>query len=224
MTIRSLLIATAVCCSVGTSASGQDIVASVSQGTNMALALSPDGETLVVDLMGQLWSLPATGGGAQLLLPAEEAARNPRFSPDGSRLVYQQFARGQWDLWLLELATSTRRRLSGPPYNDREPDFSADGRAIVFVSDRSGSDALHRLDLDTEEVTQLTYGSQASWPAVSERGEIVYVERRGTEWRLVLRARSGTTSTLLTGANPLRAPSWRPGSSRTRSPRSDSER
>ena len=177
----------------------------------MALALSPDGETLVVDLMGQLWSLPATGGGAQLLIPAEESARNPRFSPDGSRLVYQQYSRGQWDLWLLELATSTRRRLSGPPYNDREPDFSADGRAVIFVSDRSGSDAVHRMDLESEMVTQLTFGGQASWPAASERGEIVYVERRGNEWRLALRASTGTTSTLLAGPNPLRAPSWRPG-------------
>lgn len=177
----------------------------------MALALSPDGETLVVDLMGQLWSLPATGGGAQLLLPAEESARNPRFSPDGSRLVYQQYSRGQWDLWLLELDTRTRRRLTGPPYNDREPDFAADGRAVIFVSDRSGGDALHRMDVATETVTRLTYGGEASWPAVSERGEIVYVERRGGDWRLALRADSGATSTLLTSANPLRAPSWRPG-------------
>jgi Tol biopolymer transport system component len=209
--IRTLIIATAACCLIGSSASGQEVVASVSQGTNMALALSPDGETLVVDLMGQLWSLPATGGGAQLLLPAEESARNPRFSPDGSRLVYQQYSRGQWDLWVLELATSTRRRLTGLPYNDREPDFSADGRAVVFVSDRSGRDSLHQMDLSTETVTQLTFDSEASWPAVSERGEIVFVERRGGEWRLALRADTGASTTLLTSANPLRAPSWRPG-------------
>lgn len=196
---------------VGSSAAGQEIVASVSQGTNMALTLSPDGETLVVDLMGQLWSMPATGGGAQPLLPAENSARNPRFSPDGSRLVYQQYSRGQWDLWVLELSTTTRRRLTGPPYNDREPDFSPDGRSIVFVSDRSGRDALHRLDLNTEALSRLTYEGEASWPAVSERGEIVYVRRRGAEWALVLRTSTGTTSTLLTSRNPLRAPSWRPG-------------
>ncbi|MDH3419558.1 MAG: amidohydrolase family protein [Gammaproteobacteria bacterium] len=210
MTARPFLIAAAFCL-IGNPASGQEVIASVSQGTNMALALSPDGETLVVDLMGQLWSLPATGGGAQLLLPAEESARNPRFSPDGNQLVYQQYSRGQWDLWLLELATRTRRRLTGPPYNEREPDFSADGRAVIFVSDRSGRDALYRVDLATETVTRLTYGGEASWPAVSERGEIVYVERRGGEWRLSLRASTGASSTLLTSANPLRAPSWRPG-------------
>ena len=150
--IRTLIIATAACCLIGSSASGQEVVASVSQGTNMALALSPDGETLVVDLMGQLWSLPATGGGAQLLLPAEESARNPRFSPDGNQLVYQQYSRGQWDLWLLELATRTRRRLTGPPYNEREPDFSADGRAVIFVSDRSGRDALYRVEIGRAHV------------------------------------------------------------------------
>ncbi len=177
----------------------------------MALALSPDGETLVVDLLGQLWSLPATGGGARPLLPAEETARNPRFSPDGRRLVYQAYSRGQWDLWLLELTTLTRRRLTGPPYDERDPDFSADGRAVVFVSNRSGGSAIHQIDIVTETVSRLTYGGEASWPAVSERGELLYVERRGREWRLALRARTGATTTLLTSANPLRAPSWRPG-------------
>ncbi|MEE8249649.1 MAG: hypothetical protein V3R59_05410, partial [Gammaproteobacteria bacterium] len=62
---------------------GEDLIADVRQGTNMALALAPDGETIIVDLVGQLWELPVTGGAATPLTPIDEPARNPRFSPDG---------------------------------------------------------------------------------------------------------------------------------------------
>ena len=37
---------------------GEDLIADVQQGTNMALALAPNGETIIVDLVGQLWELP----------------------------------------------------------------------------------------------------------------------------------------------------------------------
>jgi hypothetical protein len=35
---------------------------SIREGTNMAAALSPDGKTLVIDLLGTLWTVPAAGG------------------------------------------------------------------------------------------------------------------------------------------------------------------
>jgi len=193
-------------------ATGQALVTTVNQGTNMALALAPDGRTLVVDLMGQLWRLPASGGGAELLLATQEIARNPRYSPDGRQLVYQQYSRGQWDLWLLELATMTRRRLTGPPYDERDPDFASAGAEIVFVSDQSGADELYRMALPAGTPIRLTWdGGRISWPSVSEREEIAYVEERDGEWALMLARRQGPPLRLYATPNPLKAPSWRPG-------------
>jgi Tol biopolymer transport system component len=194
------------------SLAGQTIVTTVNQGTNMAVALAPDGQTLVVDLMGQLWSLPASGGGAELLLATQEVARNPRFSPDGRQLVYQQYSRGQWDLWLLELQTLTRRRLTGPPDDERDPDFASAGTEIVFVSNQSGSDELYRMALPTGAPIRLTWdGGLISWPSVSEREEIAYIEQRAGEWALMLKGRQGPPQRLYASSNPLQAPSWRPG-------------
>ncbi len=89
---------------------GETAIADLSQGTNMTVALAPNVATLVVGLVDQLWRVPAAGGGAEALTPADEIARNPRYSPDGGSIVYQRLVDGQWDLWLLDLATRERAR------------------------------------------------------------------------------------------------------------------
>ncbi len=186
--------------------------ADVRQGTNMAVAVSPDGATLVIDLLGQLWTLPATGGGAEPLTPEGERARNPRVSPDGTAVVYQRLIDGQWDLWLLELATGDRRPLTQTPENEREPDFYADGRSVVFASDRTGHFCLFKLDLETSVLTQLTEEpGDASFPSPSELGEIVYVLDRGERSELRVLTTRGVSVELLATERALAAPTWRPG-------------
>ena len=118
-------------------ASGEERIADIRQGTNLSVALAPDGGTLIVDLLGQLWSLPATGGGAVPLTPSGEQARNPRVSPDGRSVVYQRSSGDQWDLWLLDLGSGEQRPLTTSPYDEREPDFTPDG-AVVFAANRTG--------------------------------------------------------------------------------------
>ena len=151
-------------------------IADIRQGTNLALALAPDGQTLVVELVGQLWRLPASGGGATPLTPSGEDARNPRYSPDGRQIVYQRFDAGQWDLWLLDLGSGEPRQLTMTPDNERQPDFSADGRSVVFASDRTGHYCLWSIELATGVSTQLTEEpGDAEFPAVSSLGQIAYV-------------------------------------------------
>jgi len=203
--LAAILTASAV------NASAQEIAASVSQGTNMALALSPDGTTIVVDLLGRLWSLPISGGGAEPLGSADELARNPRFSPNGEQLVYQQLTRGQWDLWLLDLDTRSQRRLTSTRANETQPDFAPDGRSIVFVSDRDGGAAIYRLTLEGGTETRLTFENDAYWPTMSERGEIAYVEHRDGLWSLRVLPGFPPALTVYSSRNPLAGPSWRPG-------------
>ena len=47
-----------------TATSPQPISLTIREGTSMAAALSPDGRTLMIDLQGSLWTLPAGGGAA----------------------------------------------------------------------------------------------------------------------------------------------------------------
>ncbi len=193
-------------------ADAEDRVADIRQGTNLSAALSPDGTMLVVDLLERLWSLPATGGGAAPLTPEGEQARNPRFSPDGGRVVYQRRSANQWDLWLLDMATREQRPLTTSTFDDREPDFTADGSAVVFASNRTGHDCLWKIAVDGGVETQLTEEpGAASYPTVSERGLVAYVLARDNEWSIRVLGLDGSIDVVHTSASRLSPPSWRPG-------------
>jgi Tol biopolymer transport system component len=191
----------------------QPVIADVRQGTNLTVAIAPDGATLVIDLLGQLWRLPVTGGGAEPLTEPGEQARNPRVSPDGGRVVYQRLVAGHWDLWLLDLATREQQPLTATADDERDPDFSTDGRAVVFATNRTGHYCLWSIALDGHVETQLTEeAGDASFPTVSQQGLIAYVLDRGSESALRVLGPDGAAMTLYTGEGHLTAPSWRPGS------------
>jgi Tol biopolymer transport system component len=194
-------------------ADADERIADIRQGTNLSAALAPGGTTLVVDLLGRLWSLPATGGGAVPLTPEGEQARNPRFSPDGGRVVYQRRSGTQWDLWLLDMTTGEQRPLATSPADEREPDFSPDGQAVIFASDRTGHYCIWAITLDGVE-TQLTEeAGAASYPTVSEDGLVAYVLERDDQWSIRVLGMNGAIDVVHTSASRLSPPSWRPGGS-----------
>src|ERR1044071_7677540 len=60
----------------------------VDEGTWISLDVSPDGRTIVFDLLGDLYTLPIAGGTATRITSGPAWDVTPRFSPDGSRIVF----------------------------------------------------------------------------------------------------------------------------------------
>jgi Tol biopolymer transport system component len=210
--MKTAAAALTIALAAGAAAHGQERIADLRQGTNIGVAVAPDGRTLLVDLASQLWRLPVAGGGAEPLTPAGEIARNPRFAPDGQRVVYQRLGDDQWDLWLLDLGTGETRALTSTPYDEREPDFSADGRSVTFVSTQTGHGCLWSLAIDTAVSTQLTEEpGEASFPAVAADGSIAYVLERGGQWTVRVLRGSGVSTAVHTSDRALSTPTWRPG-------------
>lgn len=127
----------------------------VTEGTNFAVAASPDGDTLVMDLQGTLWSLPAAGGPAEALTDGLGDDRLPDFHPEGGQVTYQSFRGGTWDIWQLTLGGAPEQ-LTDTGFDDREPTWSPDGSRIAFSSDRGGSYDIWVLDVATGEATPVT--------------------------------------------------------------------
>src|SRR5215203_4799832 len=108
------------------------------EGTSMAAALSPDGRTIAIDLLGTLWTMPAAGGIATPITDIAMDARQPSWSPDGTRIAFQAYRNSTWQIWTVEADGTDLRPVTSGPYDDREPAWSPDGRQIAFASDRSG--------------------------------------------------------------------------------------
>ena len=175
------------------------------------VALAPNVGPLVVGLVDRLWRVPAAGGGAEALTPAEETARNPRYSPDGGSIVYQRLIDGQWDLWLLDLGTADRRALTSTTLDEIEPEFTADGRAVVFVSNRTGHFCLWSIDLASgvERSSPRSRATRRSRPLPSSvRSRISCVGGRSRSFACCCRPGHGE---LVSRNVDLGPPSWRPG-------------
>jgi len=90
----------------------------------MAAALSPDGRTLVIDLLGSLWTLPAAGGAAKRISDQFLDARQRVWAPDNRRIAFQGYAEGVWHLNVMNPDGSELRRVTDGPFDDREPSLS----------------------------------------------------------------------------------------------------
>jgi len=167
----------------------------VSEGTNFAVAVSPDGSKLTLDLQGTLWALPTEGGEAQALTDGLGDDRLPDYSPDGSRLVFQSYRGGSWDIWTIGADGSGLQPMTEGRFDDREPVWSPDGTCIAFSSDRSGNYDIWILDVARAEISRLTSQSANDYmPAWSPDGsEVAFISERGeagtTElWKIGVRS------------------------------------
>jgi len=114
----------------------------LTEGTAMAAAASPDRKWIAIDLVGGIWVLPFDGGEARRLTPDTVEARQPTWAPDNNRIAFQGFGDdGVWHIYTVRRdggASQTPKALTSGIFDDREPIWSHDGRRIAFSSDRWG--------------------------------------------------------------------------------------
>ena len=82
------------------------------EGTWMSVDVSPDGETIVFDLLGDIYQLPIKGGEAVALTNGTAWDQAPRFSPDGSQVYFISDREGYKNLWRLSLADHSLQQVT----------------------------------------------------------------------------------------------------------------
>ena len=92
------------------------------------------------------------------LLAGAEHVLHPAWSPDGRRIAFSGSAGGDFDLWVLELATGQRRRVAAAPGLDSHPAWSPDGAWLAFTTRRRG-----QLEIWVAEGS----GGGSAWPLVA---------------------------------------------------------
>ncbi|MBK7800480.1 MAG: PD40 domain-containing protein [Saprospiraceae bacterium] len=71
------------------------------EGTWMNLDVSPDGKTIVFDLMGDIFTIPMAGGSARILRSGLPYEVQPRYSPDGKKISFTSDAGGGDNIWIM---------------------------------------------------------------------------------------------------------------------------
>ena len=86
----------------------------VSEGTWMNVDVAPDGKTIVFDLLGDIYSIPITGGTAKVLRHNFAMELQPRYSPDGSKILFTSDAGGGDNLWVMNADAVSYTHLTLP--------------------------------------------------------------------------------------------------------------
>jgi Tol biopolymer transport system component len=82
----------------------------------------------------------------EIPVPDLDEVFNPTWAPDGQTIAFTGMSRGLTDLFVVDLQSSTLRRLTNDAYADLTPAWSPDGLGIAFSTDRFSSD-LRTLDM-----------------------------------------------------------------------------
>src|SRR5690606_24641391 len=129
------------------------------EGSWMSVDVSPDGGTLVFDLLGDIYTMPITGGRATPLTTGMAYDAQPRFSPDGTRIVFTSDRSGGEGVWTMSLdLKDTAQVTTGKTTKYDSPDWTPDGSYIVVTRGIN----LHLYHVDGGAGAQLIRASQSA--------------------------------------------------------------
>src|SRR5215469_5278435 len=115
------------------------------EATWLSLTLTPDGKTIVFELLGDLYSLPIAGGEAKQITSGMAFDSQPSISPGGQHIAFISDRNGSENLWIANIDGSEPKQLSKDPQGDFEsPSWTPDGD-YVLVSRKPDNVATHEV-------------------------------------------------------------------------------
>lgn len=120
----------------------KEVSFTVNEGTWMNVDISPDGKEIVFDLLGDIYSISSAGGEAKALRAGHAFEVQPRFSPDGKKILFTSDAGGGDNIWVMDRNGSHAKQVTKESFRLlNNAVWTPDGEYIVarkhFTSGRS---------------------------------------------------------------------------------------
>lgn len=149
-------------------------------------SLSPDGASVLVYYGNQL-NLFDLASEALTPIPNTESCWHPKFSPDGSRILYTTATADGQDIYALTLSDGSIEKLTDSSADFDRAQWSPDGDQIVYVAEIEGRSEIWLTDLIAGQTVQLIgfpedSNSYVSMPEFSPDGQSLVVTYQGDLW------------------------------------------
>ena len=123
-------------------ASIEQVKIQTDEGTWMDVDVSPDGRTIAFALLGDIYTMPISGGTPTRISEGLAWEVHPRFSPDGARIAFTSDRGGGDNIWVMNSDGSDKRQLTKESFRlMNQPTWSPDGEFIAakkhFTTQRS---------------------------------------------------------------------------------------
>ncbi|KFA22153.1 translocation protein TolB, partial [Xanthomonas vasicola pv. musacearum NCPPB 4384] len=140
------------------------------------------------------------GYNPQTIVRSAEPLLSPNWSPDGKKLAYVSFERGNSSIYLQDIATGARELVSSFRGINGAPSFSPDGRRLALALSRSGNPEIYVMDLGSKQLTQLTnhFGIDTEPTWAPDGGSIYFTSDRGGRPQIYQVSASGGSANRVT--------------------------
>ncbi len=140
------------------------------------------------------------GYNPQTIVRSAEPLLSPSWSPDGNRLAYVSFERGNSAIYIQNITTGARELVTSFRGINSAPSFSPDGRRLALSLSRSGNPEIYVMDLGSKQLTQLTnhfaIDTEPTWSA--DGSSIYFTSDRGGRPQIYQVASSGGSASRVT--------------------------
>ncbi len=155
------------------------------EGTWTSVHISPDGKTIVFDLMGDIYTLPIEGGVATAVTKGLAYDNHPSFSPDGKRILFISDRGGAENVWYIDTEKKDTIALTDDN-NQNFPGavYTPDGNYIVYTKGRRNTKLylMHKNGGSGSQLIANPANLKTIDPAVSADGRYVYFSSRTSAW------------------------------------------
>jgi len=172
--------------------------------------------TYVSDATGskEVYIADVLGDGARQITRHKSITASPRFSPDGNKLVYTSYHRGNPNLYLTDLSQSRKTKaISWRPGLNATPAWSPDGKTLITTLSKDDNPDLYLMTTDGKIIERLTKNEginvSPSWAPDGKRFAFVS-DRSGTPQIYIMDKNSKRVKRLTFEGNENTTPSWSP--------------